>query len=223
MRGRYERNPGRIVQLSPGDSRDLLDLQWEDEIARVICVTLVGPPASNQDLAHAAVCVALVQWGAGEAVAEAEIDFGVGGVVFTVPASSIRITAEYEATFAGGERTPTVQVGAFASVGSGNRYSRLTRTRIDPNQIDPGASTAFEVPPFARAVRVLTGDQATRALRLDFFSDPGTTVPAYSVEVPAGAPSPLVDLSPDITSVTVTNTGPAALSAGARALFELGI
>src|SRR5579871_4398861 len=143
MHGRYERNPGRIIQLSPGDSRDLLDLQWEDEIARVICVTLVGPPASNQGVANAAVCVALVQGGAGEAVAEAEIDFGVGGVVFTVPASSIRITAEYEATFAGGERSPTVQVGAFASVGSGNRYSRLTRTRIDPNQIDPGGSGAF--------------------------------------------------------------------------------
>ena len=47
-------------------------------------------------------CVALVQWGAGEAEAEAEIDFGVGGVVFTLPASSIRITAEYEGNFSAG-------------------------------------------------------------------------------------------------------------------------
>lgn len=223
MQGRYERNPGRIVELSPGDSRDLLDLQWEDEIARVICVTLIGPPASGQNGANAAVCVALVQWGAGEAEAEAEIDFGVGGVVFTVPASSIRITADYEATFAGGERTPTVRVGAFASVGGGDRRSRLTRTLIDPSQIDAGGSTAFEVPPFARAVRVLAGDQATRALRLDFFPDPTVTPPAYSVEMLAGAPAPSVDLTPDITSVLLTNTGPDALPVGARAVFELGI
>ncbi len=114
MEDRYERNPGRIVELNPGDSRDLLDLRWKDEIARVICVTLVGPPASGPGGANAAVCVALVQWGAGEAEAEAEIDFGVGGIVFTVPASSIRITADYEATFAGSERVPTIRVGAFA-------------------------------------------------------------------------------------------------------------
>jgi hypothetical protein len=223
MSGRYERNPGRIVELTPGSSRDLLDLRWKDEIARVICVTLIGPPASGPDGANAAVCVAVVQWGAGEAETEAEIDFGVGGVVFTVPASSIRITADYEATFAGGERAPTVLVGAFASVGSGNRHGRLTRTRIAADQIDPGASIAFEVPPFARALRVLAGDQTTRALRLDFFSDPTAPPPAYSVEIPAGAPAPLVDLTPDITSVLLTNTGAAALATGARAVFELGI
>lgn len=223
MEDRYERNPGRIVELNPGDSRDLLDLRWKDEIARVICVTLVGPPASGPGGANAAVCVALVQWGAGEAEAEAEIDFGVGGIVFTVPASSIRITADYEATFAGSERVPTIRVGAFASVGSGARHTPLTRTRIDADQIDPGASTAFEVPPFGRAVRVLAGDQATRALRLDFFSDPTLPLPAYSVEIPAGTPAPLVELAPDITSVLLTNTGAAALIAGARAIFELGI
>jgi hypothetical protein len=223
MSGRYERNPGRIVDLTPGSSRDLLDLRWKDEIARVICVTLIGPPASGPDGANAAVCVAVVQWGAGEAETEAEIDFGVGGVVFTVPASSIRITADYEATFAGGERAPTVRVGAFASVGSGDRHARLTRTRIAADQIDPGASTAFEVPPFARAIRVLAGDQATRALRLDFFSDSTAPPPAYSVEIPAGSPAPPVDLTPDITSVLLTNTGAAALTTGARAVFELGI
>ncbi len=223
MSGRYERNPGRIVDLSPGNSRDILDLRWKDEIARVICVTLIGPPASSQDGANAAVCVAVVQWGAGEAETEAEIDFGVGGAVFTVPASSIRITADYEATFAGGERSPTVRVGAFASVGSGNRQTRLTRTRVAPDQIDPAGSVAFEVPPFGRAIRVLAGDQATRALRLDFFSDPGFSTPAYSIEIPAGAPAPLTDLTPDITSVLLTNTGAAALPTGARAVFELAI
>lgn len=223
MRDRYERNPGRIVELNPGDSRDVLDLRWKDEIARVICVTLVGPPATGPGGANAAVCVAHIQWGAGEAEAEAEIDFGVGGVVFTLPASSIRINAAYEATFATGERVPTVLVGAFASVGSGARRTRLTRTRIDPNQIDPGASTPFEVPPFARALRVMAGDQATRALRLDFFSDPGSSAPAYSVEIPAGAAAPSVDLAPDITAVLLTNTGVPALLTGARALFELGI
>jgi len=147
----------------------------------------------------------------------------VGGVVFTLPASSIRINAAYEATFASGERVPTVLIGAFASVGSGARRTRLTRTRIDPNQIDPGASTSFEVPPFARALRVLAGDQATRALRLDFFSDATGSVPAYSVEIPAGAAAPSVDLAPDITSILLTNTGVPALLTGARALFELGI
>jgi len=223
MSGRYERNPGRIVELAPGSSRDLLDLRWKDEIARVICVTLVGPPASGQDGANAAVCVALVQWGAGEAETEAEIDFGVGGVVFTVPASAIRITADYEATFAGSERAPVVRVGAFASIGSGDRHTRLTRTRIAPDPIDPAASVAFEVPPFGRAIRVLAGDQATRALRLDFFSDPTVPPPAYSVEIPAGAAAPLVDLTPDVTSVLLTNTGAAALPVGARAVFELGI
>jgi len=223
MSGRYERNPGRIVELSPGSSRDLLDLRWKDEIARVICVTLVGPPATGPDGANAAVCVALVQWGAGEAETEAEIDFGVGGVVFTVPASSIRITADYEATFAGGERAPTVRLGAFASVGGGDRRARLTRTRIAPDQIDPAGSVAFEVPPFGRAIRVLAGDQATRALRLDFFSDPTVPTPAYSVEMAAGTAAPPVDLTPDITSVLLTNTGAAALPAGARAIFELGI
>ena len=44
MHGRYERNPGRIAELRPGDSRDVLDLQWKDYVAQVICVTLIGPP-----------------------------------------------------------------------------------------------------------------------------------------------------------------------------------
>ena len=72
-------------------------------------------------------------------------------------------------------------------------------------------------------MRVLAGDQATRALRLDFFSDTGRRRPSTRSPVPAGAESPLVDLSPDITSVRMTNTGAAALLAGARAIFELGI
>jgi hypothetical protein len=113
-------------------------------------------------------------------------------------------------------------VGAFASVGSGARTSRLTRTRFQSSSVDPGAAIDFEVPPFAKAVRVLGGDQATRALQIDFFSDTGQP-PIYSVPVPAGAESPLVDLSPDITTVRMTNVGAAALPAGARAIFELGI
>src|SRR6185295_15784758 len=110
MRGRYERNPGRTVELAPGNSLDILDLRWRDEIAHVICVTLIGPPALSAEQVNAAACVALVQWGAGEAEAEAEIDFGVGGVVFTLPASSIRITAVYEGTFVAGETPPSVRV-----------------------------------------------------------------------------------------------------------------
>ena len=47
--------------------------------------------------------------------------------------------------------------------------------------------------------------------------------PIYSVPIPASVASPLVDLSPDITTVRMTNTGGAALVAGARAIFELGI
>src|SRR5260221_13730433 len=130
MRGRYERNPGRIVELTLGGSQDVLDLRWHDEIAHIICVTLVGPPRDNADVVNGAVCVALVQWGAGEAEAEAEIDFGVGGGVFTLPTSSIRITAVYEDNFSGAESPPPVRVGAFASVGSGARTTPLTRTRF---------------------------------------------------------------------------------------------
>jgi hypothetical protein len=222
MRGRYERNLGRTVELVLGGSQDVLDLQWRDEIAQVICVTLVGPPRANAGVVNAAACVAFVQWGAGEAEAEAEIDFGVGGVVFTLPASAIRITAAYEDNFSGAESPPPVRVGAFASVGSGGRTSPLTRTRFQGPPVDPTAAVSFEVPPFARAVRVLAGDQATRALRIDFFSDVALP-PVYSTRVPVGAESPLVDLSPDITSVRMTNAGAAALAGGARAIFELGI
>jgi hypothetical protein len=222
MRDRYARNPGRIVELAPGGSQDLLDLRWRDEIAHVICVTLIGPRATSANQVNAAACVALVQWGAGEAEAEAEIDFGVGGVTFTVPASSIRITAAYEGNFADTESPPSVRLGAFASVGSGGRMSKLTRTRFQGGPIDPAATVAFEVPPFAKAVRVLGGDQATRALRLDFHSDPAFG-PTYSIPVPAGAESPLVDLSPEITAIILTNTGAAALEFGARAIFQLGI
>ena len=46
MRERYERNPGRLVELSVGGSQDVLDLRWRDEIAHVVCVTLVGPVRS---------------------------------------------------------------------------------------------------------------------------------------------------------------------------------
>src|SRR3954454_13279294 len=155
MRGRYERNPGRIVELAPGNSLDVLDLRWRDEIAHVICVTLIGPPTTSAGQVNAAACVALVQWGAGEAEAEAEIDFGVGGVVFTLPASSIRITAEYEGNFSGSESPASVRVGAFASVGSGDRVSQLTRTRFQGSSVDPAAAVDFDVPPFGKAVRVL--------------------------------------------------------------------
>jgi hypothetical protein len=222
MLGRYERNPGRTVELALGGSQDVLDLQWRDEIAHVICVTLVGPPRATAGNVNAAACVAFVQWGAGEAEAEAEIDFGLGGVVFTLPASAIRITAEYEDNFSAAESAPPVRVGAFASVGTGARTSRLTRTRFQRLPVGTGAAASFDVPPFAKAVRVLAGDEATRALRLDYFSDLGLA-PIYSTRVSAGVESPLVDLSPDITSVRMTNAGLAALAGGARAIFELGI
>lgn len=223
MHGRYDRNPGRIVELTVGASQDVLDLQWKDEIAHVICVTLIGPPAISAGAPNPVSCVAFVQWGAGEAEAEAEIDFGIGGVVFTLPASSIRITAEYEGNFAEGESPQPIRVGAFASVGSGARQTKLTRTRFVGDSIPPAGTTTFEVPPFAKALRVLGGDEAARALRLDFFSDLSAPTPLYSIEVAAGAPAPLVDLAPDITSVVLTNTGGAALLAGVRAVFELGI
>jgi hypothetical protein len=223
MNDRYARNPGRIVELSPGESRDILDLRWKDEIARVICLTLVGPPAFGPGGANAAVVVADIQWGAGEAEAEAEIDFGVGGVVFTLPASSLRVRAHYEGTLAGNERAPAVRVGAFASVGSGDRQARLTRTLLELDPIPPGATASFEVPAFARGLRVLTGDEANRSYRVDLFDDPASPPPAYSVSVPAGVAAPPIYLSPDITVAVLTNTGPATLSTGARALFELGI
>ncbi|HVV51406.1 MAG TPA: hypothetical protein VHO06_17175 [Polyangia bacterium] len=223
MGARYERNPGRIVELAVGSSQDVLDLQWKDEIAHVICVTLIGPPAVSGGAANAVSCVAFVQWGAGEAEAEAEIDFGIGGVVFTVPASSIRITAEYEGNFADTESPQPIRVGAFASVGSGARHTKLTRTRFVGDSIPPAGTTTFEVPPFAKALRVLGGDESSRSLQLDFFSDLAAPTPLYSVEVAAGAPSPLIDLAPDITSVVLTNTGGSALSAGVRGVFELGI
>jgi hypothetical protein len=217
MHGRYERNPGRIVELQPGDSRDVLDLRWKDEIAHVICVTLVGPAEGVP-----AGCVALVQWGAGEAEAEAEIDFGVGGVVFTLPASSIRITARCDfgpspVEFA---TPPIFRVGAFASVGSGGRTSRLTRTRFLHADIAAGASVLVDVPPFAKALRVLGGDEATRSLQLAFN---GVEAGLYTVEVPPGAPAPQVDLAPDVTTIELTNMAGATLPAGARAIFELGI
>jgi hypothetical protein len=223
MNGRYDRNPGRIVELSPGSSQDLLDIQWKDEIAHVICVTLVGPPALTAGAANAAVVVAHVQWGAGEAEAEADIDFGVGGIVFTLPASSIRITAEYEATFTADESSPSVRVGAFASVGSGARQTPLTRTIFAQGPIDPTTQASFDVPPFARAVRVVAGDEATRAFRLDFFSDVALPNAAYSIEVTAGSAAPRIDLTPDITTVVMTNTSAVPLPEGARAIFELGI
>jgi len=223
MGARYERNAGRIVELVVGSSQDLLDLQWKDEIAHVICVTLVGPPAVSGGAPNPVSCVALVQWGAGEAEAEAEIDFGIGGVVFTLPASSIRITAEYEDNFSATESPQPIRVGAFASVGSGARQTRLTRTRFVGDSIPPGGTTTFEVPRFAKALRVLGGDQAARALLLDFFNDLAAATPLYSVEVAAGAPSPLTDLAPDITAVVLTNTGASALAAGVRGVFELGI
>jgi hypothetical protein len=222
MRGRYERNPGRIVQLNPGESRDVLDLQWEDEIADVICVTLVGPSARKAGRFNSTVCVALVQWGAGEAEAEAEIDVGVGGVVFTVPASSIRITARCEQSVVQGETVPPpVRLGAFASVGSGARTSRLTRTRLLEADLAPGGSASVDVPPFAKAVRVLAGDQSTRAVRLDFFGV--AAGPDYSIEMAPGSEAPVLDLSPDVTSVDITNVSGAVLPAGGRAIFELGI
>ena len=216
MLGRYERNPGRIAELRPGDSRDVLDLQWKDHVAHVICVTLIGPPEGLP-----AGCVALVQWGAGEAEAEAEIDVGVGGVVFTVPASAIRVTARCDSARSGAEGSPPtiVRLGAFASVGSGNRASRLTRTRVI-DAVPAGASVSIEVPPFAKAVRVLAGDQAIRAFRLDFFGIVAT--PLYSITVPAGVEAPLIDLAPDVSALGLTNTAAAALPGG-RAIFELGI
>src|SRR4029078_7616193 len=135
MRGRYERNPGRTVELNVGGSQAVLAVQWREQIAHVICVTVIGPPAISAGQVNAAACVALVQWGAGDAEAEAEIDFGVGGVVSTLPASSIRITAEYEANLSASESLPAVRVGAFASVGSGARTSRLTRTRFPSSSV----------------------------------------------------------------------------------------
>jgi hypothetical protein len=222
MRGRLERNPGRIVELRPGESRDVLDLQWEDEVAHTICVTLVGPPARHAGKLNATLCVALVQWGAGEAVAEAEIDVGVGGAVFTVPASSIRITARCDRSVTAGEVTPPpVRVGAFASVGTGERTTTLTRTLTLDADLPLAGSFSLDVPSFAKRLRLLAGDQATRSVRLDFFG--AATGPSYTVEIPPGAEAPSVELAPDTVAVEVINISAALLPAGGRAIFELGI
>ncbi len=223
MSERYERNMGRLVELKPGGSQDVLDLQWRDEVARVICVTLVGSAAKKGLVFNPAACVAFVQWGAGEAEAEAEIDYGVGGVVFTLPASSIRIKAAYDTnTGATVSTNPTVLIGAFACVGSGDRHSRLTRTRYVDAAIAAAGTMLFEVPAFAKAVRVMAGDSASRAYSLDFFGDV-TPGPIYTVHVPAGVDAPLFDLAPDVVSVRFTNTGGSAIPKGTRAIFELGI
>jgi hypothetical protein len=181
----------------------------------------------------------VVEWGIKGGRAVVEMDIPAGGVVFSIVASYVRVSARYDGLLAingtqldpaavgGDDPSPRQRVGAMVGYGPYGAPTRLTRTfRLDDipvsGDIDaPPRSPRIAVPAFAKRVLVSgRGAQATAySVRLSGF-DPALILDEFRFEV--GEPPRTIDLPGDCAFVVVENHGPEKLGTPALT-FELGL
>lgn len=184
---------------------NLISVSGNDDEAAVVTVTLHGPAMNkranfnNRGMS----AIALLTWGCGGTIAQAEIDW-VGGAMFSVSAS--RLTLGGYVDIIGPDLGPTIQsadvrtFGAFVSFGQCTRTVPLTRT-VQGGSLVAGGTNTYIVPPFARMFRFMSnssplGDPQIggHVLWLDYNAGPIATDrwpvgggPIPPLMVPAGA------------------------------------
>jgi hypothetical protein len=248
-----DRNIGDTAELIPGSVagargplKEILRTQGDDEDARLLTLTIVGPPVYTSSLSSDSSesrgpLFAVVEWGVKGGRSTVELDIPQGGVTMSLVASYLRVSARYDgmvllngakmdhAAYGGQDPGPTQRVGAFVGYGSYGRSSRLTRTvRLDniphateDDGVVPGSSPMVRVPAFARHVTVTAANPAGFALSL--FGPKSSTVPLDFINMDSTVSQATVALPGDCVSVILNNYNLEAVLTTPALTFDLAL
>lgn len=253
------RNIGDTVALLPaqvvgdrGPLREIIRTEGGDDSAQLLTVTLMGSGVFDSSLSSTPAnpsapidprgpLFATIEWGVKGTRSAVEIDLPQGGVVFSLVASYLRVSARYDglvtvngaqldpAASGGHSPGPEQRAGAMVGYGSYGCSCRLTRTfrfsdvplpSSDPDA-PPPRTELVRVPSFGR--RVLASGLGIQAAgrRIRVVSYDRNTVLEDAVFAP-GDPPRFVTLPGDAAFVALENLGPRVLVTPAL-VFEIAI
>lgn len=209
---------GGAETLPPDDRlRAVVFLKGDDDVATVVTIALDAEPAAvldgTTDIVRAR---ALISWGTGGHLHQAEIDV-VRGTMISLQASSVKVEVANESLPAA--TGPDLRVGATLSYLPRGGGSRPTRTRYDDNGILAAGTEDFVVPAFAAEVTYQRApSNAPYTLRV--LDSNSNVLAEFAVAGGADAPARL-PLANDARTVRVVN-GAVAITRS-RAVFGLAL
>ena len=221
------RGPGRRVPMI--QLRDA-----EDSDAQTLSIVLIPAIAPLEAVAHGP-CVAILEWGTGNATVSAEVDFAKG-THLQLAASFLSIAARNDGNLpdgAGGtvdpEPGPQEVIAMVAGYGGRVAFGRATRTFYFRNVARNGTPTVT-IPNFAKSLTVSSSPTGA-SLHIAFLDnmafpstgpDPGAQPGTRASYDFVGVTPPSIDLPGIASTVVVRNTG-AAVIAFLQLAFELAL
>lgn len=217
-------NRGLSEYLAPAETKTLVDVRAVPRSrAGVIAVTLTAENPYFTSRGVYGPAKATLYWGAGStASGKADVDFMNGSTV-AVPADWLRVDATNEGNLFGFQPpggTESMLLGAFASWYPVGKSMSPRRTAYINNVLAPGGQAAILVPPYSGTV-VIQRTPFGESFHVDFLGrDTIITQPLYAIDVAAGDVMQPIELSNDIVSILITNTGAGSIDR-LRAIFSL--
>ena len=160
------RNPGNSIEVvfNPpplssytGDGQTLLNLESDDETARIVEVFLTAELSTI----GARDAVAILEWGSGgHRAPRTELDF-LNGTAFSLACSSLRIFVRQDAPKI--SVPPTIRLGAFVGYGTrpGGLQLRGPQRTLKIPIIAPGGVADFPIPFFSTSVTAIRSPAAS--------------------------------------------------------------
>jgi len=223
--------PGAV---GPGKRVPMLQLRdGEDDEAQVLSIVLI-PAVAPLDQPEHGPCVALLEWGTGNATVSAEVDFAKGTHI-QLAASFLSIAARNDGNVSDGaggtvDPNPGPQdvIAMVSGYGSRVAFGRTTRTFYFRN-VAPNRTVTAPVPNFAKSVTV-SRSPATASLSIAFLDnmtfptppDPGSQPGIRATYTFVGVAPPSIDLPAIVTTVVIQNTGTTPFSF-LQLAFELSL
>jgi hypothetical protein len=161
---------------------------------------------------------ALISWGAGKSKQSVLCDFH-HGTRLTLDCSSVEVSAILT-TAASELTTPDIEVGVGCVYGSLVRLKPLTLT-VPSATINAAAFADFAIPPFARAVTIIT-DSATTSMEWQYTNNVGAAVTLARATL-GGAGGPPTNLLIPNGSETLRLTNGAAVAGLYQVIWELDL
>ena len=218
----------------PGKRVPMLQLRdGEDDEAQTLSIVLIPAVAPLDEAAHGP-CVAILEWGTGNATVSAEVDFAKGTHI-QLAASFLSIAARNDGNVSDGaggtvDPNPGPQDVIVMVSGYGGRvaFGRTTRTFYFRN-LPPNRTVTVPVPNFAKSITV-SRSPTSASLSIAFLDnmtfptppDPGSQPGVRATYTFVGVAPPSIDLPAIASAVTVQNTGTAPI-AFLQLAFELAL
>ena len=158
-----------------------------------------------------------------------------GGVLFSVPGTSLRIDARNDANLIANAGNGNVAIGvaangtpsATASIGLGNRAGGTQLTRTIYGTYAPGGGLPatnivnIQIPAFAKRFTIFRSSTVVGPIQVEMIDFNGSVVDG-PYNLAAGATSPTFLLTPSVLEVAIANGGGAPLQV-VGCIFELGL